>query len=200
MFLFKYFLLFIMFSFTGWVVEVLYVFKKQKVLVNRGFLFGPYLPIYGFVALIYILMLKKYIGEPIIVFIEGVIISFIIEYVTSYILEITFNDKWWDYKDKKYNINGRVCIENTIPFGIFAIICIYILEPLYFFLINLLNTNALVVISFLIFILYVVDSLTSTYINIKLKKINYSYNKNLRVNKIINRINNNNVKKTYNRY
>ena len=199
MFLFKYILLFLMFSFTGWLIEVIYVYKDQKILVNRGFLFGPYCPIYGFGSLLIILMLNKYYFHPFVVFIESIVICFIIEYLTSYVLEILFNEKWWDYNDRKYNISGRVCLETLVPFGFFSILCLYIVAPIYSSLINLLNNRFLIILASLLLILYIIDLLTSISINLKLKKINYKYDENKKLKKQVNEIINKECNKVYKR-
>lgn len=190
MFFIKFFLLFIMFSFTGWLIEILFVYIDQKVLVNRGFLFGPYLPIYGFGSLLYILVLKKYYSEPYVIFFGSLIISFILEYLTSYILELIFHEKWWDYSEKKYNINGRVCLETLIPFGLFSLICIYIIYPFYLYIISKININILIPLTILIFVLYVIDSICSIFITLRIKNINYEYKNNKNLKRITKKINN----------
>lgn len=192
MIVFKLFLLFIMFSFVGWMLEVLTVLKKQKVLVNRGFLFGPYCPIYGFGGLLIIILLKKYYSEPYVVFIFSIFIAFILEYTTSLVLELLFHDKWWDYKNEKYNINGRVCLETLIPFGFISLVGLYVLYPFLMFIINLFSNKVLIIVTLLLFFLYMIDSASTIYLIINLKKINYKYdhfiiNRNRRVLNSINK-------------
>lgn len=200
MFFIKYFLLFLIYSFIGWIVEVTYVYKMQKVLVNRGFLFGPCLPIYGFGSLLYLFLLNKYYEYPLIIFTLGVVISFILEYVTSYVLELLFNEKWWDYQNEKYNISGRVCLKTLLPFGLFSILCIYIINPALIFVLSIIKTNIKITIFILFLFLYIVDSVTSTIINIKIKKIKFKYDKNIVVKKIINTNKSMDKKIKYKRY
>lgn len=192
MFLFRYFLMFLMFSFTGWLIEVIYVYKDQKILVNRGFLFGPYCPIYGFGFILISIFLNKYYNYPTVVFMESLFICLILEYITSYILEMLFNEKWWDYTNRKYNINGRVCLETLIPFGVFSLLTLYVFKPLFLSIICLLDNNIIIVMSCLLFIMYVVDSISTIYIKNKLKKINYRYKENKLLKREINEINRNN--------
>ena len=90
------FIQFIIYSVIGYISEVIYCSFLQKKLVNRGFLFGPLCPIYGFGAVLTIYTLKEYLDDPIIVFVMGMLITSILEYFTSYIFEKIFNNKWWD--------------------------------------------------------------------------------------------------------
>ena len=106
-----YFLLFIIYSFMGWLMEIIdNIIVKHKI-VNRGFLLGPYCPIYGFGCLSLIFFLSNYKSDPIILFFMAIVICSILEYSTSYIMEKLFKLRWWDYTDKKFNINGRNDIE-----------------------------------------------------------------------------------------
>ena len=103
-----YFLLFIIYSFMGWLMEIIdNIIVKHKI-VNRGFLLGPYCPIYGFGCLSLIFFLSNYKSDPIILFFMAIVICSILEYSTSYIMEKLFKLRWWYYIDKKFNINGRI--------------------------------------------------------------------------------------------
>ena len=113
-----YFLLFMTYAFLGWLMEVTLGLIQSKKFVNRGFLIGPYCPIYGFGGLLITFLLQKYVNDPIVLFFMALIICGILEYVTSYLMEKIFHARWWDYSNKKYNINGRVCLDTIIPFGL----------------------------------------------------------------------------------
>lgn len=177
MHLFHYFIYFMIYSIIGYLVEVFAVYKDKKIVVNRGFLFGPYIPIYGFGALLIYFLLNDYRYNPVLIFFLSIVIAFILEYITSYILEIIFNDKWWDYKDKKYNISGRVCLETLVPFSILSLISIYAINPFIFFIISKINSTYVLIITIFLLILYIIDSISSIYILLKVKKINYRYDK-----------------------
>ena len=125
--LFIYFLFFIIYSFLGWLLEVTVKLVEDQRFINRGFLIGPVCPIYGFGALLLQLLLNKYINDPWTLFIMIILTCSVLEYSTSYILEKLFHTRWWDYSRKKFNINGRICLETMIPFGIFGLIIMYIL-------------------------------------------------------------------------
>lgn len=76
---------------------------------------GPYCPIYGWGALAITILLKRYIDDWIVLLFMSIITCGILEYATSYVMEKLFHARWWDYSRRKYNINGRVCLETLIP-------------------------------------------------------------------------------------
>lgn len=125
-----YVLYFMIYSFIGWCLEVAVALWKNKHFVNRGFLIGPYCPIYGFSCMFMLLFLDKYQQDPITLFIMAMVICGILEYMTSYLMEKLFNARWWDYSTKKFNINGRICLETMIPFGLIACFVVSFLNPL----------------------------------------------------------------------
>jgi len=128
-----YFLLFLIYAFTGWIMEILVTLKDTKKLVNRGFLLGPYCPIYGCGAILITLLLNKFIEKPILLFFMAILICGTLEYLTSLFMEKIFHFRWWDYSNKKFNLNGRICLETVIPFGLLGLLIVYITNP---FLIN----------------------------------------------------------------
>lgn len=133
-----YILLFFIYSILGWFIEVvrLYLNPKIRRLINRGFLIGPYLPIYGFGVLAITILLGKYENDIPALFWLSMITCGIIEYITSYIMEKLFNARWWDYSKRKFNINGRICLETLLPFGIAGVLVISFLNPIFINLIN----------------------------------------------------------------
>ena len=122
-----YFLIFYIYAFMGWILESIGgIFNpKVKKFVNRGFMIGPYCPVYGVGIVLISLILKKYENDIIALFFFSILICGVLEYSTGYIMEKLFNARWWDYSRRKFNINGRVCLETLLPFGIAAtfIIC-----------------------------------------------------------------------------
>ena len=114
----KIFILFIIYSFLGWLVEVTKVSIKEKKIVNRGFLIGPLCPIYAVGAVLITWSTKKYEDDIFILFVLSVIICGVLEYFVSFLLEKIFKVKWWDYSDRKYNINGRITLNNLVGFGL----------------------------------------------------------------------------------
>ena len=125
------FILFMIYSFVGWMMEMIDNTIMDKKVVNRGFLIGPYCPIYGFGAILMIIFLTRYIEEPITLFFMSIIIFSILEYTTSLLMEKLFKARWWDYSNRKLNINGRVCLETMIPFGFAGMIAMYVVNPIF---------------------------------------------------------------------
>ena len=136
----KAFIVFLLFSVIGWICEVAYVgiFFEHK-FVNRGMLHGPLCPIYG-VGGILILALPPRLQNPVwLLFITGLNFCSLVEYVGSFALEKIFHTKWWDYSEKKVtikgksiplHINGRICLQNSILFGVMTVAVIKFVQPL----------------------------------------------------------------------
>lgn len=141
-----YFLMFFLFCVLGWIYEVVLGLIYGHGFVNRGFLFGPYLPVYGFGALLLIVSLRKimqkriYIWKipltPVIVFISIFLITSVIEFYTSWFMELLFDKRWWDYSADAMNIGGRVCFRTSFRFGIGGMVFLYVLTPLFTKIIN----------------------------------------------------------------
>ena len=123
------FIYFFLYAIIGWMCEVVYCSIPEKKFINRGFLNGPYCPIYGVGALIIITFLMPYVSDPILVFFIGVILTSTLEYITSWGMEKLFHAKWWDYSDHKFNINGRVCLLNSLLFGLLCVVLMYVVHP-----------------------------------------------------------------------
>lgn len=128
---------FFFYSFIGWFFESCYCSIRPKKWVNRGFLRGPICPIYGtggLVMMICLLPLRHitknlYVNE-FLIFITGAILCDIVEFMTSYIMEKLFNARWWDYSNKKFNIQGRICLTHTFYWGTCSCLFVFILEPI----------------------------------------------------------------------
>lgn len=128
-------LMFFTFSFFGWLWEVgIYLFK-DGIFVNRGTMKGPWLPIYGTgcILILFLLFLpkkyKKITDNPVLTFFVVVLMCGTIEYATSWYLELTNGMRWWDYTGYFLNINGRVCFEGLMFFGIGGTLCLYVVAP-----------------------------------------------------------------------
>jgi len=124
------FLLFIFYSFLGWLMEVTCKLIQYKRFINRGFLMGPICPIYGHGAIIMLILLKDFASNPFILFVMSMLVCTTLEYLTSYFMEKLFSARWWDYSNKKFNINGRVCIAFSFFWGVLAIYLMSHLNPL----------------------------------------------------------------------
>lgn len=124
-----YTLYFFLFAILGWCMETIYSFIVLGHFTNRGFLYGPLCPIYGYGALILIIFLGKYRNNSLKLFIYSAIIFSIFEYIASYILEVLFHSYWWDYTNDFFNLNGRISIFYSLAWGIIAIIFVGHMYP-----------------------------------------------------------------------
>lgn len=127
---------FMIFSFSGWCGEVFYHSLKEKSFVNRGFLHGPYCPIYGFVGII---LLKEssvihssvhFHMNLIQMFLLFFIIASIAEYLTATVLNKLFHRTWWDYSENLFNYKGRICLSFSLLWGVLGVILIKVVKPL----------------------------------------------------------------------
>ena len=166
-----YFMMFLIYSVAGWIMEcTLSIIQKHK-FVNRGFLIGPYCPIYGVGVVSVHLLLSNFADNIPLLFILSTLICGTLEYMTSYFMEKIFHARWWDYSQKKFNLNGRICLETLIPFGVLSTVIIsfvnpWILENLYMIQIPTLN-----ILTAMFLILYLIDSFVSFNIILKFKNL-----------------------------
>ena len=123
------FLSFLAYSFLGWVCETIYCSIGQKKFVNRGFLTGPLCPVYGFGAMSVLLFLRPIGNNVVVLFLAGMVLTSVIEYITSYLLEKLFAAKWWDYSTYRFNIHGRVCLRNSLMFGALSVVAARYVDP-----------------------------------------------------------------------
>lgn len=168
---YTYFLLFIIYSFIGWLLELAFSFFELKKIVNRGFLIGPYCPIYGAGCLLLVLLLSKYTDEPLVLFALSVIVCSVLEYVTSWLMEKIFKLRWWDYSNMKFNINGRICLETMVPFGIIGVIVVKYVNPFFLDILGMLNYHTLSIIAIVIMSLFIIDVFISFNVVFNLKSV-----------------------------
>lgn len=173
----KLFALFIIYSFVGWIIEVLFVFYDTKKLVNRGFLVGPLLPIYGCGSLLMAIFLYRYSNQIITLFVMAVFICSILEYFTSYIMEKLFKLRWWDYSDKRFQINGRVCLENAFLFGILGLLMVLFINPFFNNLLDMIPIMILRIVVGIVFVLFLIDLIVSFNVIKKFGNVAKSVNK-----------------------
>lgn len=169
-----YFLLFITYSFIGWIIEIIDRFKVNKRIVNRGFLIGPYVPIYGCCAILMILLLHS-VRNPITMFAYCILIASTGEYLTSYIMENVFHARWWDYSDYKYNLNGRICLINCLGFGILGFILIKYLNNFLYNIYSNLNMTTLNIIFYTLITIFTIDLIVSFIVIFKVKKMSLKF-------------------------
>lgn len=150
-------------------MEIIVCSIRAKKIVNRGFLIGPYCPIYGFGALSIIILLKKYMNDYVVFFVMSIIVCSALEYLTSFFMEKIFKARWWDYSNKNFNINGRICLINSIAFGVIATVIMYFVNPEINMIISKIPENTLEIISIILFIIFVVDYVVSSKLMLSFK-------------------------------
>ena len=153
---------FIIYSFLGWCLESVYktiIFKKPT---NSGFLYGPFCPIYGLGALLMI-SISSISNNIFVIFILGFIVFTAWEYLVAVILEKAFKTKYWDYSNLKFNIQGRICLKNSIYWGILGILLVYIIQPQIEKLTNLIPLNILTFVNIVLCFAVLVDSIITIY-------------------------------------
>lgn len=156
----RYFFYLMVYSILGWVYESIYCSIVEKKLINRGFLTGPYCPIYGWGAIIDILILGN-IRNALALFILGVVLTGTLEYITSYVMEELFHARWWDYSDMKFNINGRVCLLGVVVFGFFSVFLIKFMHPTVERFTLMIPNVAFHIITAALFVIYAADNIVT---------------------------------------
>lgn len=167
----KYILIFFIYAFLGYICEVVYCSILQRKLVNRGYLYMPICPIYGFGALLILTTMYPLKDMWYLVFILGMILTSALEYITSYLMEVIFHMRWWDYTNRKFNINGRVCLVNSILFGLLVVLVVYGIQPLILKLIVVMDIYLVRTIDSILVLILIVDLFFSTMKNIDIAKI-----------------------------
>ena len=160
---------FLIYAFLGWFLESVYKTIYTKRFVNSGFLAGPVCPIYGIGALIMYISLSGYNNNPLHVFVIGFVVLSIWEYIVAWSLEKIFKTKYWDYSENRFNIDGRVCLLNSIFWGVLGVLFTYLIHPFIQEKIVIINDVGIVVITIIGVISIIVDSIISI---IKLTNIN----------------------------
>ncbi|WP_066716142.1 putative ABC transporter permease [Clostridium sp. Marseille-P299] len=130
---------FFIYSFFGWIYESLYVSFCKKTWINRGFLNGPVIPIYGFGAtFFYIIFFNTHTvtltqsvtpRNVVLLYFIGMISATVLEFVTSWVMEKLFHAKWWDYSDRKFNIQGRISLIPSLFWGFLSVVMAYLIQP-----------------------------------------------------------------------
>lgn len=169
------FVLFIVYSFMGWVGEVIYCSIPEKHFINRGFLHGPVCPVYGCGGLLVIFTLLPFKDTWIELFLAAMFVTSVLEYITSWLMEILFHNRWWDYSHYKFNINGRVCLLNSVIFGAAGTLALRFVHPLVSQLIKSLKTPYIEIISGIFAVVFLTDIIltvrTLSRFNQKLKEL-----------------------------
>lgn len=175
-------LFFIIYSFFGWILESMYKTIAQRKWVNSGFLYGPFCPIYGLGAMIMFIFLENYKDKPILLFVVAVIILSVWEYIVGWLLEKIFHAKYWDYSENKFNIHGRICLKNSIFWGILGLIFIHYIHPFIQTQTEKFDFNILLVTTIILGIYLIIDAIISI---IKVKNIEIEISKFTEISDLI---------------
>ncbi|WP_019131943.1 putative ABC transporter permease [Peptoniphilus obesi] len=174
-----YIFIFFIFSVIGWLIEVSLKSIQFHRFINRGFLVGPYCPIYGLGALLIVMSnewMGKYDSSNAIIFLNSVLICGFIEYFVSYFLEKFYHARWWDYTNRPMNLHGRIWIGNLILFGLGGLAIVNIFNPLFLSLFHNLDLRYREIIGIFIVILMLSDYVISYFV-MKLIKLNVEKSK-----------------------
>lgn len=154
-------LFFYIYCFIGWCFESAYVSIKSRRLVNRGFIRGPFLPLYGCGAIIMLFLAKPFLGHPVPMFFSGMIGATALEYVTGVCMESLFKVRYWDYSSQKFNFQGQICLSSSIAWGFLTIaLNTWIHKPVEYFVL-LLSPMVLDILVLVLTLLVAADFITS---------------------------------------
>lgn len=165
---------FITYSFLGWVMESIFRSISEKKIINTGFLKGPFCPIYGVGAIIMLLFLKRFSDNLAVLFIVSVVVLTIWEYLVGVLLEKLFHTKYWDYSKNKFNFQGRICLTNSIFWGILGVVFVKYIHPAIENLIEKIDVRILIFVYSILGIVILVDMITSI---VKVKNIKVTLEK-----------------------
>lgn len=167
---YEYALLFFAGSMLGWLMEVTVKAIQFRRFINRGFLIGPYCPIYGFGVMLMTALLAPMMDSPLSVFIQAMVLCGALEYLTSWAMEKLFHARWWDYSHKRYNLRGRVCADNLLAFGLLGLGMIYGVDPWLIGLFRRIPAGMAQMIAAVLIGLLLADTVISSTILVKIRK------------------------------
>ncbi len=168
------FISFIFYAFLGWCFEMVHMGITTKEVVNRGFYNGPIVPIYGVGAILILILLESVKSNFILTVILITLICCLLEYFTSYTMEKTHGIRWWDYSNKKFNLNGRICLETMLMFVGMAILVLYYIHPMFLDVLAFIPDVSLYLIAIGLLILFLIDMVFSNYVLKKFKETDMS--------------------------
>jgi len=150
-------LYFTLYSVMGWLCETIWCSIGAQKTVNRGFLAGPWCPIYGFGALFILLFADPVKSSPPLVFLISMAAASVLEYFTGWLMEALFQTRWWDYSGRRFNLKGRICLRNSSIFGLLGLVVTYFYQPGAEQLINIVRPETQRVLASLVFALLMLD-------------------------------------------
>lgn len=161
---------FIFYSFLGWFYEstVCSIVSENRFL-NRGFLLGPYCPVYGFGAILSYQCLHT-ASNPFIMFVAAMFLCTGIEYITGYVMEKVFQTRWWDYSHFPFQIHGHVCLYGALIFGFACLLVIYIVEPAFLILLQSIESHYVQMVAIAASIFFAIDMIVTFLVRMNLNR------------------------------
>ena len=167
---------FYVYSFLGWIWECFYVSVRQRKWVNRGFLNGPALPIYGFGAISVLLITLPVEDNIYLVYIMGMIGATLLEYITGSLMERIFHVRYWDYSTQPCNLNGHICLGCSLGWGLFSVLMVNVIHKPIKQTVEKIPETTLDIVTVIITIVFVADVIWSVNEALDLKKVDpYTY-------------------------
>ena len=154
-------LFFYVYCFLGWCVESLYVSFFQRKWINRGFMHGPYIPLYGTGALLVTYVTLPVEHSVLWTFIIGALAASVLEYITGVLMESIFKVRYWDYSEMKFNINGHVCLLNTLEWGFLSVFLVFFLDKPIAAFVNSITEPVQTVLALVISVIFFSDFVVS---------------------------------------
>lgn len=164
------FLLFMIYSFVGWCFECIHMAITTKEVVNRGFLNGPFIPVYGVGLSLITLLLSRFKSNFLLLLVLSIFVIGVVEYLAGYFLEKIFKIRWWDYSNRKFNLHGRVCLNTMTIFITGAMLIIYFLHPIIMNFLNRLSFNTTLWLSIILILILLGDLILSIMFTLKFLK------------------------------
>ena len=156
----RYFLWFVLYSFIGWLCETLLYMLRDGKVVKRGFLFGPLCPIYGFGGGFCILLLYGRVHNIFYIFLLGMTLTSALEYLTHFFMEKLFHAMWWDYSNRRFNLNGRIYLKGCLFFGVGITILIRFVHPFVAGITSMIPKTAMYIMCFVLYTILLLDVAT----------------------------------------
>ena len=157
----QWFAFFVIYCFLGWCIETVIVSINKQKFINRGFLKGPFLPLYGFGAIV-ILLSTIYVKQNVfLVYLLGCIGATILEYLTGVMMESLFKMRYWDYSKKRFNVKGHICLKSTLFWGMLSVLLVYVVHPQISRTLFYVNEFFLMPIEVIVFLILFMDFITA---------------------------------------
>ena len=161
---------FIIYAFLGWCTEIVYTAAKTGKFVNRGFLNGPYCPIYGVGVILVVNLLEPVQNNIFYLFIGSILITCAIELIAGFVLEKVFHQKWWDYSDLPFNFGGYICLMFSLMWGLACLVVVDKIHPLVISLFNWIPNTVSEVLLIIFACLFIVDLFSTVKTILKLNE------------------------------